>query len=360
MPPNLVKKYLKKRFKMKKYNNIVEALYVSKIIRKIAGISIFVLKVTPDNQITKEFTLFGFTFFVLWYVIYFYSTYIAHAEDQTIVRNIYSTKVQRYGDDLERIISSVFVVFAMWKIPVSFSRSISFMEVICNVDRAFESLGESIDYNRDAKSSFFMSIIQLVIYLIRLFTTWASLGYVEIPIQSERMFQVMYSDALALISTTHFCFFLIVVQSRFKYVNKVLEEIRSQKSWEYKLFARSNLATVNVQKAVILQERYICKKIRACAKIYSMLYKVTEATNKMFGVLLTFTIFVSLCYIILYMFYFMEATAAGLFHDVPRYMVFLIYVSWQIFYSLGIVVFVVFTCEQAMFEVRHAYFICIL
>lgn len=348
----MLNKYIREAFVMRKYKNILEALYVSKIIRKVCGISIFVLDITPDNRIVRKFTLLGFICFLLWYSLYFYSTFKAQDDDQSILRKIYSTKVQRYGDDFERISSTIYVIFAMWKIPYSLSRNIRFMEIMINVDKSLEKLGENVDYNRDARSAFNMAMAQVIICLVRLFSIWATLSDLDVSIPLESMYQVLFSDALALVSSAHFCFFLMVIEGRFKYINKVLAEIKSHKSWEYKIFVRSNM-TASVQKAVGLQDRYICEKIRACAQIYGMLYKVTDATNKMFGTMLVLTMLVYLAYIILYMFYFMEATAAGLFHDVPRYIVFLVYVFWQIGYAIVIIFLIVYCSEGALYEVSR-------
>ncbi|KAJ8732177.1 hypothetical protein PYW08_014907 [Mythimna loreyi] len=91
--------------------------------------------------------------------------------------------------------------------------------------------------------------------------------------------------------------------------------------------------------------------------MYGMLYKVTDAINIVFGAILTATIFVSLNDIIIYMFYFMEATAARLFHDLEKYVVFLTYVAWQMAYGIGIIYLIVYVSERAVNAAQNASFI---
>ena len=343
-----MEKYFKTNMKPHQYKNIIEALSLSNIIRKLSGISIFILHIRPDNRIIRKFTWLGFSFFLFWYAIYLYCIYVAHADDQTVLRILYNTKVQRYGDDYERISSSLYVIFALWKIPFSLNADNTFMELVVSVDKTLEDLGENVNYTQDAHMALNMSIFQLLIFLLRLVSIWATLTRLNISIPMERLHQVIFSDALAFIIVAHYCFFLKVVRGRYVHINKVLEDVKNQKSWEYKLFARSSMT---VQKPVGLQDKYVCEKIKACAKMYGMLHKVCDATNRVFGSMLMVTTLISFSHIVIYMFYFMEATAAGLFHDVQKYVVFLVYVGWQIGYAVVMVFLVVLVSERAMFEV---------
>ncbi|KAJ8732608.1 hypothetical protein PYW07_015207 [Mythimna separata] len=222
------------------------------------------------------------------------------------------------------------------------------MEIVVKVDKALEDLGEDVDYTKDAHLALNISICQLAVYLFRFLTIWTSLSRLNVPIPLERLYQVLYSDALAFIAAAHYDFFLKVVRGRYDRINKVLEDIKNHKSWEYKLFAQTNTVG-SVHKAIGLQDKYVCEKIQACAKMYGMLYKMTDISNRTFGGILVATIFVSLTDIIINMFYFMEATAAGLFHDVERYIVFLIYVAWQIAYGIGIIYLIVYISEGAVY-----------
>ncbi|KAJ8732178.1 hypothetical protein PYW08_014908 [Mythimna loreyi] len=250
----------------------------------------------------------------------------------------------------------LYVIFALWKIPFCLNTNNLFMDIVVKVDKDLEDLGEDVDYTQDAHLALNISIFQLVIYLFRFLSIWTSLSRLNVPMPLERLFQVIYSDALADIATAHYCFFLKVVRGRYERINKVLDEIKNHKSWEYKLFSRINTGA-NVHKAIGLQDKYVCEKIKACAKMYGMLYKVTDATNVMFGAILVATISVSLNDIIIYMFYFMEATAAGLFHDVEKYIVFVIYVTWQIVYGIVIIYLLVYVSERAVYTAKNTSFI---
>ncbi|XP_075971101.1 putative gustatory receptor 28a [Anticarsia gemmatalis] len=355
MRVNKIRKHIEKSFRIRQYRNLIEALCLSKYVRKVSGITVLDLENTEKGIVTK-FSLLGFVFFVIWYSLYFFCTYKAHIEDQTILRYMYNTRVQRYGDDCERITSIVYVLVAMWKIPFCLSGNRTIMQIIINSDKILESLGEKVDYNKDAYSASAIAFGQLIIYLVRLFSIWLTLHNLNVDIPSERMYQVVFSDSLALIVTAYYCFFLVVLRGRFRYANKVLKEINSHTSWEYKIFVRGKM-TSNVQKAGNLQDKYISEKIKTCARVYGMLYKVVMAMNEVFGLMLVMTMFVCLIYIILYMFYFMEATAGGLFHDLPKYIDFSIYVFWQAAYAVGILYVIVYFCECVMREARETSYI---
>ncbi|KOB58062.1 Cytochrome CYP341A13, partial [Operophtera brumata] len=49
----------------------------------------------------------------------------------------------------------------------------------------------------------------------------------------------------------------------------------------------------------------------------------------------------------------MEATASGLFHDVNRYVDFLVYAFWEIAIALGIIFLIVYFCESVMKEAKY-------
>ncbi|KAJ8732609.1 hypothetical protein PYW07_015208 [Mythimna separata] len=349
-------KYFKTTMKKREYKNIIEALESSNIIRKLSGISIFVLKIDPDNRITRKFCVYGMLGFLIWFALFLYCTIQAHAENQTVLRILYNTKVQRYGDDYERISATLYVLFALWKIPYSLNTNNQFIEIVVKVDKALEALGEDVDYTQDAHLALILSIFQLTVNLFRLLSIWTSFNRLNLLVPLERLYQVVYSDALAFIAAAHYFFYLKVVRGRYERINKVLEEIKNHKSWEYKLFSRTNTVG-SVHKAIGLQDKYVCEKIQACAKMYGMLYQVTDAINIMFGTILTATIFVSLNDIIIYMFYFMEATAARLFYDVEKYVVFLIYVAWQMAYGISIIYFIVYVSERAVCAAQNASFV---
>lgn len=342
-------KRLKKSLTLRKYNNLVEALYVSKIIRKLTGIAVVEL-VNTDSGIVSRFSPIGFSCFLMWNSLYFYCAYKAHIDDQTILRNMFDTKMQRYGDDSEKITSLVYVIFAMWKLPFGVFGNSSIVKIIMDSDKELENLGEKVDYNRDARSASSIYVGLVIVQLLRLFSIWLILKNLNINIPAARVYQAVFSDTLALVVTSYYCYFLSVLRNRYQYANKVLIEINSHKAWEYKMFVRGRMPT-NVHRVENLQDRLLCEKIKSCAKIYGMFYKVVVGVNDVFGFILLTTTLVSLIYVILYLFYFLEATSAGLFHDLPKFIDFCIYVFWQAAYGICIVFLIVFFCEGVMREV---------
>ncbi|KAG7299553.1 hypothetical protein JYU34_016514 [Plutella xylostella] len=85
-----------------------------------------------------------------------------------------------------------------------------------------------------------------------------------------------------------------------------------------------------------------------------MLYKSTVAVNEVFGMILMLTLLLPLSYIILNMFYFMEATSAGLTHDIKRYMNFLLYIAWAVVYNVLAIFLNVYFSESTVAEAKKA------
>nr|ARO70534.1 antennal gustatory receptor 67 [Dendrolimus punctatus] len=349
-----MKNFFKRNSTPKRYNNLVEASYSSRKIMEISGVAMFVLKSTPGNQIVSKFSVLGFISFVIWYGIFFYCTIKANLEKQTILRTIYNTKLDRYGDDFEEIASIFYVLYGMVKIPIRISGNTRFMQEIVALDKALENLGEIMDYNKSSLYALLIAISQVLAFSSRMICIWASLHNLNVVVPTERLYQVVVTDISSLILSAYFCYYLVLLKDRWQRINKVLSEIQARKSWEYKLFIRSRMAP-NVKKVEELQERQICEKIRLCAKIYSMLCKASKTLNKMFGFALVLTMVLYLLYIILYMFYFMEATASGLFHEVTKFVDFLIYVSWQMSHALGIIYINIYFVEETLNEVSPSY-----
>lgn len=342
---------MKKAIILRKYANIVEATYPSKWFQKLLGISVIVLYSTPGNRIKTRFSLFGFAFFIIWHSLYFYCTYRAHNEDQTILRTIYTTKLNRYGDDFERFSSIFYVLYTMWKIPFCLSGDRAFMQEIVDLDKAIENMGEIVDYSKNALSTLIILLAQIGTYLFRMFCIWLTLENLDISVPSEKLYQLVFTDVMSLILTSYYCIYLMILSDRYKYINKVLSDIKTRTSWEYKLFVRRNIS-VDMRKVEDLKERNICEKIKTCARIYAMIYKSTETLNKIFGIGLFVTLLLYFIYIILYMFYFMEATATGLFHDLKKYCDFLVCVAWQMSHALLIIIVNIYFSESTMREVN--------
>ncbi|CAH0407650.1 unnamed protein product [Chilo suppressalis] len=170
----------------------------------------------------------------------------------------------------------------------------------------------------------------------------------------ERLLQVVFCDALALIFSGHYCYYLFLLIDRYAKLNKFLSDVKTRQAWEYTIFIRDK---PNIEKANLLQEKYICKKIQMCANLYCMQYNAANQVCKKYGFGLVLTTTLAVNNIILYLFYFMEATASGLFNDLKRYIYFLFYVFWQTAYSTGIIFMAVYFSEKAVAKATDAIYI---
>lgn len=337
---------------MKHYRNMIDAIYFSKNIKIFAGYSVFTLECNSNNRIVPKFTSLGLVFYIIWLMVYFYFTYVSFCEDQTILRSLYTTQLNHYGDVFERIVSIIYVIYAMWKVPFNISLNPRYVQEILDIDRAIEKiyvLYVPIDHGKSARVTFINATLQLVVSAARLLTVWITLKNVETHIPVEIMVRVAFYDALVMVTSSHYYLYLILLKDRYNMINKLLRDIKERKAWECTVLVRSKPYTV--EKADELQDKYVCEKIKACAKIYSMLYNAHKTAKLMFGFALLLTMLFCLLYIILYLFYFMEATASGLFHKTRRYLYFMVYVFWQIAYSLGVIYFAIYFSEATVKEV---------
>ncbi|XP_028036417.1 uncharacterized protein LOC114247617 [Bombyx mandarina] len=344
-----MKRKLKKFFPNKEYNNIVEATHLWKLIRKLTGLSVLTLESKEGDRIETRFSSLGFVFFLLWFTIYFYCTYKAHNEDQTILRNIYSTKLQRYGDDFERITSIIYVLYSMWKLPFQISGNRLLLQEIVDIDKAIESVGVTIDYKKNATFALFIYVGQIGTYLFRLFCVWGCLGNLNSPVPVEKLYQVIFTDALSLLLTSQYCFSLVILRDRCRYINKILCGIENRESSRLRLFVYSSMPGA--------EKDITCRKIKDCSKIYGMIYKAVESTNITYGFALVLTMLLYLIFIILYMFYFMEATAAGLFLDTKKYIDFLICVLSELLHAMLIIFLNIYFSEETVKETRTTSFV---
>lgn len=344
----MVSQYFKNR-KMKNYKNLIDATYFAKNIKILTGFSVFTLETDSNSRIVAKFSLLGLMTYVIWLVVYFYLSFISFSEDQTILRSLYNTQLNHYGDTFERIASIVYVIYAMWKLPFNISLNYRYVQEILDIDMALENISVPIDHGKSARVTFISATFQFSITCARLLTVWVTLVNLEAPIPIEVILRVAYYDTILMITTSHYYFYLILLKDRYNMINKLLKDIKQRKAWEYTVYVRSKPCIV--EKADQLQDKYICEKIKACARIYSMIYKAHRTAKLTFGFTLLLTMFFCFLYIILYLFYFMEATASGLFHDTRLYLYFLVYVFWQIAYALGVIYFSIYFSEVTVKEV---------
>ena len=355
MISNILKKF-NKLIKSNQVTNIVESSYLIRYVRQLAGSSVFTIKSTAGETIVSTFTLFGFISFIFWYTLYFYSLYKVYIEDQTILRALYDTKLKRYGDEFERITNTLFVLYALWKVPFDLSGSTEDMQFIVDVDKAFRELGEELDYSKKIKSLIIICTAQIFISGTRILSVWISFRNLDNSVPIAKVFQMLFTDYIAFVITAQYCTYLIILKRRYKIINRVLTAIKVQ-SKDFFMFRLNQPDVSDKVRSIKLQAKYSSIiKLKSCGKIYSMIYKATETANDKFGSVILYTMLMTLLFIVLYLYYFMEATASGLFHDTERYIDFLIYVFWQIGFALCIEHAYIYFSEATVKEVQEYFF----
>ncbi|CAH2107547.1 unnamed protein product [Euphydryas editha] len=331
----------------KRLVNIVDSSYLIRYLRKFAGASVFTIESNSCGVISTTFTLFGFICFILWYSTYFYCLYKIHVDDQTILRSLYDTKLKHYGDEVERIMHTMFILYAIWKVPFDLSDSAKDMQLIVDIDKAMKNLVGEIDYSRHLHLAIVICLSQFIISGTRVFSIWVSLFNLGRSMPIEKVFQMVFTDCVAFIIVTQYCTYLVILRRRYELLNNVLNSVNSSES-----FVLRFIPPRTIDKTFLVQERKVCKKIKACGRIYSMLYKATETANEKFGLVLLLTMLMTLLQLVLYLYYFMEATASGLFRDLQNYIDFLIYIAWQIGFALTIIYVCIYYSEATVKEAR--------
>ncbi|XP_049866237.1 uncharacterized protein LOC126366936 [Pectinophora gossypiella] len=345
--------------RLRNNKNAIEAVQSISIIKKIAGVCVFTFVDTPNNDVIPKFTVTGLVCFIFWVSIYCFCAYRAFSDDQTILRNIYDTKLRQYGDISERVVSSLFFVYGMWKIPFDTGLTLKYIQIVFEIDRKIEKLGVKIDYDKNALRIFAGTIAQVVAVATHVLSVWITLSYLEVSMPIEVIIQVSMADTLALIITAHICYYLAHLKERYEILNELLLGIRDRNAWQHTVHTvliRSK-APVNSQMVTDYQDKCVSEKIRAYARIYGLLFKAVQTAEEMYGFALGCTLLFCLFYIVLYLFYFMEATATGLFHDTSRYIYFLVYVMWQIAYTLGVIFLNIFCSANVVAEAKTASYI---
>ncbi|XP_013134291.1 PREDICTED: uncharacterized protein LOC106100101 [Papilio polytes] len=339
-----------------KFNTIVERM--SRIIRRqnllaclksLLGTTIFTASSVRD-KIEYRFNYVGLLCFLLWNSIYIYSSFVSYIEGETILRLLYDTKLKQYGDSLQDVLSFPYVLYLMWKIPFDLSKCIGDSQEFAHIDEKIHRMFQSVHHLQTSLVGLIVILIQIALSGLKLWTLWMVLENLEAPLPWNKLYDVVYIEMLMLTIASHYCFHLMMVKERYKIVNQILRTIKDRKSQEYYIFVRERRAR-NEERALQIQEKCVCEKIKTCANIVSMLYESTENSNKKYGVALVFTMFFCLVTITLNLFYLMEATAAGLFYDVPRYCAFLVYVFWHIIVGIAVIYAIVCLCELTVAEV---------
>lgn len=199
----IVWQYFKNR-KMENYKNVIDSTYFAKNIKILTGYSVITLETDSDNRIVTKFSLLGLMCYVIWLAVYFYSSFISSSEDQTILRSLYNTQLNHYGDAFERIASIAYVIYAMWKIPFDVALNHKYAQEILDIDRAFEKISVPIDHSKSARVTFVNAICQFAVTCVRLLTVWVILTNLETEIPIEGMLRVAFTDAIIMVTTSHY------------------------------------------------------------------------------------------------------------------------------------------------------------
>lgn len=346
----MVQKYFKMIRNKRKYRNTMESMHVILFFEKIAGLSVFTRYSTSDNRIVSKFSCLGLTFFLLWPSIYFYCTFVGYIEDQSIVRIIYDTKLKHFGDMLDRVATFCFILYSMVKMSFLVPLCNKRVQQIFDIDNDLRKLDACVDYRRYAIVSTIASITLICVTFARLLSVWLSLTFLNLALPVELIYQTSFSDMVVTGIASHHVFYAYMIKQRYQLLNDMLNAIKNRESWQNVMLVRDKWP-VHRHKTLLLQDKHICERIRACAKIYSYLRKGVDESNSLLGFPLLFIMTICSFYIILYLFYFMEVTATGLFHDDKRYKCFLLYVFWRIAYALGVIFANIYISEVTVDEV---------
>lgn len=331
----------------KEYTNIVDASYVTYTLVGLAGHGVLIRKCT-NGKVTARFSLYGFVSYAIWFISYLYCFYAAFVENQTILRTLYNTKLKNYGDFYEITASTVYFILVMSKTPL-LSGSVRYYQALIDIDNAIEDIGIKVDYQAHSNVSLGLALAEIVAATVRSVTIFGTLQKFTDSIPHERIFQVVITDALALVMTSFYCLYINILKIRYKLINQTLIDIRDSKAFQ-------NNKIIYIENPLgkpggFQHHRKTSERIKCCAKIYSDLYKCTEMANETFGTFLAITLFLPITYIILNMFYLMEATSSGLFHDWTRYLLFLVYIGWGVVYQSGVIYLNVYFSECTVSEV---------
>ncbi|XP_059048277.1 putative gustatory receptor 28b [Achroia grisella] len=346
MVKNTFRKYIGKIF-FKKCQNMVEATAMAFWLLKLMGYQVLGLISPTKTTVVSKFSYFGFCMYIFWYSLYLYCFSIAFQNDQTVLRLLFNTRLKQYGEMYEKAVAIVYVVYLMWKLPFSLHNDPKYARQIFQMDELLEKLGVLLDYNKHVLVSFTIGVAQYGVYYLRLFTIWYVLHKLDMSIPYAKIYQGVYPDTLSFVITSCYCYYLMALRERHTAVNDVLRDIKES--------IRPLEKSEESRSAAEIQD--VCEKIRLCAKINTIMYAGSETINKHYGFTLFITMLSNISYIVLYMFYFMEATAAGLYLDLQRYVSFLTYVFWQVLYAVVIFISNVYFAESTVREAKKTSFI---
>lgn len=341
--------YFRKMFTIRESKNMIESMKVTVFFKKISGLSV-ISQYSTDNRVVTKFSFLGLFFFLLWLSLFSYCALVGYIEDQTIVRIMYNTKLKHYGDMLERVVTLCFVFYSVLKIVFIIPFENKRYKMIFDIDNDFKNMDAFVDHTSHLIMTTITILGQTCVTVARPLSIWLTLTTLNLSLPIELIYQACFSDMVVQWIAIHHVYYIYVLKHRYQMINDMLTAIRRREPWQNTMLVRDKQPVV-VHKVLSLQDKNICERIRACARIYSKLNNCVDETNRLLGFPLLLTMAICSLYIIMYLFYFMEATATGLFHDVGRYKCFLLCVFWRIAYAFAMIYVNIYICEVTIDQV---------
>ncbi|XP_048485051.1 putative gustatory receptor 28b [Plutella xylostella] len=321
------------------------------LVLQLIGISVFEVYYDKSNKLAKRVSYLGIFGSLFWLGSFGFSAIHACVNDHTILRAYYDTKLKNYGDAYERITSLLYSETVILKVALQVSSCLPFTQYIVDIDKTLASRGVKVDYQH--KKTFFITTLQLIPVVLRALTICATLWAIDAVIPVDRIFQLTLTDGVSLMATTFYCHYLYLLMDRYKHINEILSGVKEEVTSKVRIDAATIILendNFNLENARRTEDN--CERIRLSSKVHSMLFKATATVNEVFGMILLVTSLLPLSYIILNMFYFMEATSAGLAQDVKRYVNFLLYIAWAVLYNVLVIFMNVYFSESTVSEAK--------
>lgn len=324
-----------------KPRNIIQATNLSTTLRKLGGVAVYTHVLDGTGNVKSVFSCIGFFCYVFWCSIHIYCGYVSVVDNQTILRKLYNTKLQAYGDKAEWSISTMYMVYTLWKVPFSISGSPIYIQAVINIDNVIRELNENVDYIKCSSIIILSTMGQILIGTFHMFSLWVILASMSGKMPYELMYQVVVGNSLALMTTSHYCFYMFLLKDRYAKINNIISNVNIASN-------PKSPKSPKIPKSTAVTDKSMCETLRTCARLYAMVSQAVRAANKVFGLAIVLTMGIGLLSIILNLFYLMEATAGELFKtDLTKYTYLFIYLIWEIIYSISIIFLNIMFCEKA-------------
>lgn len=331
------------------YDNIIDASYSSLMIKKLTGASVLTISLRPGNVVDRRFCPLGFLLFVFWNSAYLFCAYKVFNYDMTIFDRKLNSHLKGYGTGYERLSSWIFVIFTMFVTPFRVSGNKDFIQKILDIDKNLIDSGECIDFNKIAKKSFILVFSIIAVY-IQDGVFCIFLQNYKWVFSMEQVFVIAYTDFQATLILMTFTNYLLILRERFELIKQALISIKEASHWKSNAFHRDEIPN-NLVKVAQLNEQQICEKIRSCAKIHTMLCKSCYLLMNMIGFSIVSCMLMYFGFIVLYIYYFMEAIAIGKLTNYEEYTNFITICVWGVTIAFAYMFSVIYFSESTMKQV---------